>query len=126
MTMKNQPQDPPGVVFYRGCLARLGNADGGVKAVGLGLKSLVALLELSEPASPEVSDQLRAQLRDTALRLSRRLLVECQTAHKQLHTQVGALSALTVVGCGEEAQEEPHEASAAAAVPKLTEEASHD
>lgn len=96
--MTNKPQAEPAVEYFQGLIAKLATANAGVKSVGAGLKSLVALLDLINSPSPEISDQIRLQLSASALRLSRRILTESHTAHKLMHAQLRAIDGLTVVG----------------------------
>lgn len=95
--MTNKHQDDPAAAHLKGCVAKLATANEGVKSVGAGMKSLVALLDLINSPSTEVSDQLRLQLSASALRISRRILTESYTAHKQVHAQLRALGELTVI-----------------------------
>lgn len=98
--MTNTLQAQTAVAHFQGCVAKLATVNEGVKSVGAGMKSLVALLDLINSPSPEIPDQLRLQLSASALRISRRVLTESHTAHKQMLAQLRALDELNVVDRG--------------------------
>lgn len=115
--MTHAPQAQPAAKHFQGLLAKLAATNGGVKSVGEGMKSLVALLDIINSPSPDISEQLRQKLSVSALRMARRILTETHTAHKQMLTHLRAFDELTVVDCSaaealrdaEPREESPHD-----------------
>lgn len=95
--MTHAPQAQPAAEYFQGLLAKLAAANSGVKSVGEGMKSLVALLDVINSPSPDISEQLRQTLSVSALRIARRILTDSHTAHKQMLAHLRALDELSIV-----------------------------